>query len=328
MKRAPQARKIGRSGIPLTAVPVLCVGLGVVAAAAAIAFVVSSAIGAFSGSSPVAAVSRPALPVFTDRFPVELDGVAQAARRDNDLQRARAQLTADLRGLVALTPPEAPAIAAATGPRVPVPKPRPVAVGLMASYSDGIDAKPAPASGPLDVSTAIRNVFAMLPPGLQKLASANPDGGVGGDGKDPAPDLSAFGQHTALYDISARVVYMPDGSRLEAHSGLGDLLDDVRFVHVRDRGPTPPNVYELSFREKLFHGVRALRMKPVGDGDLFGRDGLLTHSYLIGPNGESNGCVSFKDYDAFLRAFSNGEVKRLVVVKSARDDIIKLARRS
>lgn len=132
----------------------------------------------------------------------------------------------------------------------------------------------------------------------------------------------------ALYDISARTVYMPDGSRLEAHSGLGGYLDDVRFINVRDRGPTPPNVYELSPREKPFHGVQALRMKPVGEGDLFGRSGLLTHSYLMGPSGDSNGCVSFKDYDAFLKAFNSGEVKRLVVVKSVRDDAIRVARKT
>jgi hypothetical protein len=35
---------------------------------------------------------------------------------------------------------------------------------------------------------------------------------------------------------------------------------------------------------------------------------------MLGPNGDSNGCVSFKDYDAFLRAYQNGKVKRLVVV--------------
>ena len=34
------------------------------------------------------------------------------------------------------------------------------------------------------------------------------------------------------------------------------------------------------------------------------------------PNGQSNGCVSFKDYNAFLQAFKRGEVKRLVVVGS------------
>ena len=35
-------------------------------------------------------------------------------------------------------------------------------------------------------------------------------------------------------------------------------------------------------------------------GAIHGRTGLLTHTYLLGPNGDSNGCISFKDYDTFL----------------------------
>ena len=57
-------------------------------------------------------------------------------------------------------------------------------------------------------------------------------------------------------------------------------------------------------------------MKPVGEGELFGRTGLLAHSYMMGPKGDLNGCVSFKDYDAFLKAYKNGDVRRLVVVPS------------
>ncbi len=53
------------------------------------------------------------------------------------------------------------------------------------------------------------------------------------------------------------MVYMPDGTKLEAHSGLGDKLDDPRFVHVRMRGATPPHLYDLTLRESLFHGVQA-----------------------------------------------------------------------
>jgi Tlde1 domain len=120
---------------------------------------------------------------------------------------------------------------------------------------------------------------------------------------------------TAIYDITARTVYMPDGRRLEAHSGLGRRMDDPRQVAVKREGPTPPNVYDLSLRENLFHGVRAIRLNPVGDGKMYGRDGILAHSYLLGPSGESNGCVSFTDYDAFLNAFLRGEVTRLVVVE-------------
>jgi hypothetical protein len=125
---------------------------------------------------------------------------------------------------------------------------------------------------------------------------------------------AGYDRFTAVYDISARVVYMPDGTRLEAHSGLGDRLDDPRFVSERMRGATPPHLYELAPREASFHGVQALRLIPVGGGDLFGRAGLLAHSYMLGPNGDSNGCVSFKDYDAFLRAYESGQIKRLAVV--------------
>lgn len=121
---------------------------------------------------------------------------------------------------------------------------------------------------------------------------------------------------TAVYDISARTVYMPNGARLEAHSGLAEKMDNPRYIHVRMRGPTPPNVYNLTLREKLFHGVRAIRLNPVDERKMFGRDGMLAHTYMLGPSGQSNGCVSFRDYDKFLRAFLDGEVDRLVVVES------------
>ena len=76
----------------------------------------------------------------------------------------------------------------------------------------------------------------------------------------------------------------------------------------------PPHVYELEPREALFHGVRALRLKPVDNDKVYGRAGLLAHNYLLGPNGDSNGCVSFRNYNAFLQAYANHKVKRLAVV--------------
>jgi hypothetical protein len=107
---------------------------------------------------------------------------------------------------------------------------------------------------------------------------------------------------------------MPDGTQLEAHSGLGSWLDDPNHADEKMRGVTPPNVYNLGLREELFHGVRALRLTPQDEGKMFGRAGLLAHSFLLGPNGDSNGCVSIRNYDAFLQAYLNHEVKRLVVV--------------
>jgi hypothetical protein len=41
-----------------------------------------------------------------------------------------------------------------------------------------------------------------------------------------------------------------------------------------------------------------------------GRAGLLVHPFL-GPNGDSNGCISVNDYDAFLQAYEKGDVKRV-----------------
>lgn len=136
----------------------------------------------------------------------------------------------------------------------------------------------------------------------------------------PGPD-----SRTAVYDIAAHTVYLPNGERLEAHSGLGGKIDDPRYVHVKNRGPTPPNVYDLSLRERLFHGVRAIRLTPVAGSRMFGRDGMLAHTYMLGPNGQSNGCVSFKNYRAFLRAYLRGEIDRLVVVPRLDDAPRRLA---
>ena len=119
----------------------------------------------------------------------------------------------------------------------------------------------------------------------------------------------------AVYDISAAKVYMPDGTVLEAHSGVGKMADDPRYVHVKMNGPTPPHTYNLRMRESRFHGVEAIRMLPADGKNKFGRDGFLTHSYLLrGRQGQSHGCVAFKDYDRFLTAFKQGKVKQIVVV--------------
>jgi hypothetical protein len=140
--------------------------------------------------------------------------------------------------------------------------------------------------------------------------------------------LQNYDRWTAVYVIAMHTVYLPDGTRLEAHSGLGQRLDDPRSVNERDLGATPPHLYELTPREDPFHGVQALRLNPVGDGDMFGRDGLLAHPYMLGPKGDSNGCVSFKNYDAFLQAYQNGQVKRLAVVaRVGGQDMARLSQR-
>jgi hypothetical protein len=209
---------------------------------------------------------------------------------------------------------------------VPLPVPRPPE---FRNLKPDEPAAPAKASAPRVVASA-------EPPGgsadnpslIEKLFGARkpsaPDSALGYAPRDAvastAPDMrikpeASQDGGTAIYDISAKVVYMPNGDKLEAHSGLGDMLDDPRYVHVRMKGPTPVGTYTLTERERLFHGVRAIRMTPVGgSAAIHGRDGILAHTYMLGPNGDSNGCISFKNYDKFLQAYLQGEVRRIVVV--------------
>lgn len=126
---------------------------------------------------------------------------------------------------------------------------------------------------------------------------------------------SSYDRQTAVYKISDQTVYLPDGTRLEAHSGLGEMRDNPHYVHVRMRGPTPPHMYELTWRESLFHGVKAIRLNPVGGSHaIYNRDGLLAHTYMLDPRGASNGCISFRDYEPFMRAFAQGMIKKVAVV--------------
>src|SRR5262249_9525622 len=120
---------------------------------------------------------------------------------------------------------------------------------------------------------------------------------------------------TAIYDITARTVYLPSGRRLEAHSGLGNYMDNPRHVHLRMRGATPPGLYHLTLRERLFHGVRAIRLNPADYGKMYGRDAILAHTYMLGANGQSNGRVRFNTHPEFLHASLRGETSRLAVVE-------------
>ena len=149
-------------------------------------------------------------------------------------------------------------------------------------------------------------------------ASADADADVTTGSVSPvSAEASAIDRQTAVYDIVAATVYMPDGSKLEAHSGLGSRMDKPEYAHVRMHGVTPPHIYDLTPREALFHGVAALRMTPIGGAEaIHNRTGILAHTYMLGPNGDSNGCVSIKDYDRFIKAYDNGEFNRLVVVPS------------
>ena len=63
------------------------------------------------------------------------------------------------------------------------------------------------------------------------------------------------------------------------------------------------------------------RTAPVDSESALGRSGLLVHTYMLGPSGDSNGCVSIRDYERFLKAYQEGEITRLVVVPNLSDSI-------
>jgi hypothetical protein len=203
-------------------------------------------------------------------------------------------------------------------PQYDAPQPKAVEQDKPAQQPRIVQQKPAPQAKPVQQA---RQPTRQGRDGGDVLAYAKPDTPSGGLGQafrnlfnGPNPGSGA-GHGVAVYDISAKTVYMPDGQRLEAHSGLGAMVDQPRYVHVKDRGPTPPNTYNLSLRESRFHGVEALRLTPVGGGNKYNRNGLLAHTYMLrGGRAESNGCVVFRDYARFLAAFKKGKVTRLVVV--------------
>jgi hypothetical protein len=152
------------------------------------------------------------------------------------------------------------------------------------------------------------------------LAYANPNTDNSVLGLPPKATVAPKMQPgVAIYDISAHTVYMPDGTKFEAHSGLRQFRDKPKYTKLKAKGPTPPNTYKLSMRESLFHGVPALRMTPMYPSRMHGRGGILTHTYLRRRPGDSAGCVAFKHYYKFLKYYKRGEVKTMIVVPRLAD---------
>jgi hypothetical protein len=143
-----------------------------------------------------------------------------------------------------------------------------------------VDPQPAPSDDRTLFDKIADLKLADLVPMKFRLASLTPNDGLFSERKD----LSALATTVKPRStISPRVRLPANGIALEAHSGLGGLMDNPAHVDQRMVGATPPNVYDLKPREKLFHGVAALRMTPVGENEMHGRTGLLVHSYLLGP---------------------------------------------
>ncbi len=256
----------------------------------------------------------PARSPFGERFSFDQPSAPSRFSQPSDLSTSFDARLGDELSAPGTSVRSAAAAPRAAGPRVAAaaPAPRPAARSEVAQAAP----KPASATG-FRLASATDTSLPLAYAPSDSVKSSTVVGSIPKDptSKDSDPLAGIDTSRTAIYDITARTVYLPNGRRLEAHSGLGDQMDDPRYVKERSTGPTPPNVYELKLRETLFHGVRAIRLIPADGSKMHGRDGILAHSYLLGPSGQSNGCVSFSDYSAFLDAFLRGGVDRLVVVQ-------------
>jgi len=302
---AQLARILAQAAVPLSWTAVGFVAVGAVAATAAY---LPMHQGRSAGAKTPPEQARASN--FAERW--HDDWVQVAGRIGMPVQRKR-----DESWIWAATSPYATRFArtevATTTVATPLPLPRP----------DGISQQ-AVASAPPPVSEPR---VASLPPQPEPQAKPSEPGILDklfGDPDRAAKAVLAAHPNTVLYDITKRAVYMPDGTKLEAHSGFGEWMDDPDSMHRKNVGVTPPNVYAVSFREKPFHGVRALRMKPVGDGKMYGRDGILAHSFLLGEAGASNGCISIREYDTFLKAYEAGQFTQIIVMRSIDEPVPRL----
>ncbi len=128
-----------------------------------------------------------------------------------------------------------------------------------------------------------------------------------------------FGQaahnKTAIYDISAATVYLPSGEKLEAHSGIATCAT-IRAMLTRRC---------VALRHRALISFRCVKAYSTGSKQCVCSQPMVairttatacwrTHTCCAGQ--DSNGCVVFKDYARFLRAFKRGEVNRMIVVTS------------
>jgi hypothetical protein len=305
----------------------------------------SLVVAAWVANSTLPTLASAALPgnstSFEDRFvtPMPASSSALGQLKRSAMAAVRSEFTTAKEALESRWLPQdfRPAIPAVEEPRVaiakplatdgiPLPRSRPAAADQLAQTSQLVAlASAVPTAIPTMTSTdsspprpAERSTMQKFSDMLKTRVT------LASLGLGKAPDLAALGydNETAVYDLAAHAVYLPNGTVLEAHSGMGSLRDDLEHVSVPNLGATPPAVYSLKPREKDFHGVAAIRMTPAEGSDIYGRSGLLVHSYMLGPNGDSNGCISVRDYDRFLRAFNDGQFSHIAVVTSVKAMIL------
>lgn len=314
-------------------------GFALVAVAILVGFIAGIDYGSLlplSGQRDVAASSLTSISVGPEASGTEaVSGIVRTESGGAEIVKQGEAPTSSQETATYAAAPDPSALARISAPVIPAPAAAPLAMRLIPlpvprppEFRSSKASSPEPrvparqssrvaAAPPEDNRTFIEKLFGIENPEPPRLAYAaletKPVDTVFRKALNAVPSSGTGG--VAIYDVRAKVVTLPNGEKLEAHSGFGERMDDPDHAHVRMKGPTPVGTYDISEREQPFHGIRALRLNPVGGPDaVHGRVGLLAHTYMLGANGASNGCVSFKDYDKFLQAYLRGDVQRLVVI--------------
>ena len=124
-----------------------------------------------------------------------------------------------------------------------------------------------------------------------------------------------YDQWTAVYDISAHKVYLPDGSVLPFRPRQRARRSGVTPTNVQ--GSTPVNVYDLKPRETLLHGVEAIRLDPSGRVPRARPQRLFGPHLHAWPQWDSFGCVlAPATTTPSSRRFKEQKIKHLAVVAS------------
>lgn len=208
--------------------------------------------------------------------------------------------------------------------QIPLPEAKP-ALETVTIEKPVVEEKPVARTRREDAKTKDREDVALVKPERSLFGDLFKSKGGSGTG------WPGRGTKVAIYDVSNATVYMPDGTKLRAHSGIGKMRDNPRYEHVKMNGPTPAGIYRLKMRERRFHGVEAIRMTSIDGRDPKNRTGLLTHTNLLRGQKGSHGCVAFQNYEPFLNAFKRGHVTMLVVVPelpSSRTQLAALYRKA
>jgi hypothetical protein len=216
-----------------------------------------------SGLSTLASAALPpgadGLSSFEDRFlpassmptraalqPLDRSALAAVEMKLRAAQDVLAQklMSPDLRGgfvSAGLEEPKVEEAKRAPTTVIPLPRSRPAAAGLLPVMAQGDNGVGLDVRLPPQRRADDRTLFQKL---QDRLASIAPEVGMF---RRP-PDLAALGYdgQTAVYDITAHAVYLPNGTILEAHSGMGDLKDDPEHISVRMQGATPPATYDFT----------------------------------------------------------------------------------